>query len=124
MKQKTFLATTALAALIGSGAMAAPVSIDEIGASWQSPTGPAADADAFTIINTPDPVTGAVTIFWGTAPAGGAGQSGYSFAPRSNLPFPANPDTAYSLGTFTHFNQPILDDPGSIETVELSFNFG
>lgn len=125
MRQKTFLVTTALAALIGSGAMAASVSIDQIGAIWQNPTGPAIDSGDFSIENGDgDPAQNGetVSIFWGEPATDNGGQSGYSFTPRV-VSFNAAPGIAHSLGTFTHFNQPIFDPPGSLSTVELAFNF-
>lgn len=124
MRQKTFLATTAMAALIGSGAMAVPVSIDQIGAIWQNPTGSAVGAATVNTDNGDgDPTVDGETveIFWGT-PATNNGQSGYSFAPTP-VSFLADPDMAYSLGTFTHFNQPIFDSGGSLDSVELAFHF-
>ncbi|MGC9420595.1 MAG: THxN family PEP-CTERM protein [Rhodovulum sp.] len=117
-KTATAAAVSATALMIASGAMAASVSIEQIDASWQNPTGSAIDIFNYTIDNTSDPVT----IFWGT-PDTDAGQSGYSFGPAS-VPFDADPDTAYSLGTFTHFNRPILSSGGELSTVELNFAFG
>ncbi len=123
MRQKTFMATAAAAALIGTGAMATSVSIDQIGAIWQNPV-----FDQGGVSNTidngdNDPTVGGetVSIFWGT-PATNAGQSGYSFNP-TDVSFDADPDTVYSLGTFTHFNQPITSSGGSLESVELAFHF-
>lgn len=126
MGKKTFIAMAAAAALVGSGAMAATVSIDQIGAVWDNPTGSPEPAftDNLNIDNGDnDPTVSGetVTIFWGD-PATGGGQSGYSFNP-TDVPFNATDGVAYSLGTFTHFNQPIFSSGGSLETVELILSF-
>jgi hypothetical protein len=123
MNKSRYFATTIVAALIGTGAMATPVSIDQIGAIWQNPT--FANTVPFTIDNGDgDPALNGetVSIFWGVPFISNGGQSGYSFTP-AGVSFGAMPGIAYSLGTFTHFNEPISAPPGSLSSVELAFHF-
>lgn len=126
MRKTKILAAAAAAVCLGTGAMAATVSIDQIGAVWQNPTGSPELAFSSNLnINNGDndPTVGGetVTIFWGS-PTGQGGQSGYAFDP-TNVSFNASDNVAYSLGTFTHFNQPIFASGGSLDTVELLFHF-
>lgn len=123
MKHKTFMATTIVATLIGSGAMAASVSIDQIGAIWQNPILEAGVPSTIDNGDGDQTVGGeTVSIFWGVPFIQNGGQSGYSFTPNV-VSFDADPDVAYSLGTFTHFNEPISAPPGSLSSVELAFHF-
>lgn len=109
---KTKLTLAAMtAAFVGTGATAASVQIDQIGAEWQN-SAPA----GVSINNGGDPVT----IRWGNDQ--GEGQSGYDFSPRSPLGFTLAPDTPTVLGTFTHLNRPITGT--SLDSVELDFSFG
>ncbi len=114
MKHTTFLAATAAATLIGTGAMAASVSIDQIDGTWQNP----APAAISTVISSSG---GTESIRWGDDI--GNGQSGYDFTPTSPLPFTLAEDTPTVLGTFTHLNRPIGSGT-SIDSVELDFSFG
>lgn len=126
MGNTKFLAAAALAAFAGTGATAATVSIDQIGAVWQNWTGspePAFSSNLNINNGDNDPTVGGetVSIFWGD-PTGQGGQSGYTFDPTA-VSFPATDGVPYSLGTFTHNNQPIFASGGSLETVELLFHF-
>jgi hypothetical protein len=126
MRQKTFLASVATAALIGSGAMAAGVSITQIDAAWQNPIGSAFPTNG----NINNSNADNVVIEWGTPTTIGGSRSGYSFQRNTDTPFPASPfnpldpTTIYSLGTFTHFNNPIFESGGDLTSVELAFSFG
>lgn len=116
MRKTSFLITTAAAAVMASGAMAATtatVTIDQIDPMFQNVVG---GTNVSTGLNGTT-----AEIRWGT-PAGN-GQSGYDFAPRAPLGFTLGPDTPTSLGTFTHLNRPIGLNT-SIESVELDFVFG
>ncbi len=126
MRTTRILTATAAAAFLATGAMAASVSIDQIGADWQDPIGGPNPQfnDSLNINNGDnDPTVGGetVSIFWGD-PATNSGQSGYEFDP-TDVSFTANNDTPYSLGSFTHFNQPIFTDGGLLSAVELLFHF-
>ena len=135
MKQKTFLGATAIAMSIGPAAMAATVSIDQIGAVWQNPVFDNPSTANIIDNGNNDPTDGGetVTIFWGD-PAGDGdqasptGQSGYAFNPE-DVSFNAPANVPQRLGTFTHFNRPIFaaninrPDAGSLETVDLLFHF-
>lgn len=106
--------------------MAASVSIDQIGAVWQNPVGgPEPQFKNSLNINNGDndPTAGGETasIIWGN-PATNNGQSGYEFDP-TDVSFSAADKTPYSLGPFTHFNQPIITGGCSLSTVELLFHF-
>jgi hypothetical protein len=62
-------------------------------------------------------------IRWGT-PASNAGQSGYRFdgvAPPTQTGIAA--DTAFNLGTFTHFNNPIFSPSLESAELEVTINF-
>ncbi len=126
MKYGTFLATTAAAVIGASGAMASGVSIDQIGAIWQNPTGSAITGGNFAVDNGDgDPAVGGetVTIFWGSPTTTQGGRSGYSFNP-TDVSFPATADSPFALGEFIHFNRPIFESGGDLSTVELNFVFG
>ncbi len=124
MRHMTFLATTAVAALIGSTAIASTVIIEQIGAIWANPMG---DPDVTFTTDNGDGFASTgnetVSIFWGNPAVVGGGQSGYEFNP-SDVPFLANPNEATSLGRFTHFNEPIFNPPGSLSSVDLQLVFG
>jgi len=148
MKQKTFLGATAIAMSIGPAAMAASVNIDQIGAIWaksddasigaNAPTGTPEPAFTDNLIiqnGDEDPTSGGetVSISWGdpaSSPVGdpNGAQSEYEFDPTGD-PSPTGPlfvaeaDTPYSLGTFTHFNEPIWDSGGSLLTADLILHF-
>ena len=94
---------------MGTGAMAASVSIDTINAAWQNPT-PAGVA----IDNSGD----TVSARWGN----GNNPSGYDFTPRSPLGFTLAENTPTVLGTFTHLNFPITGT--TLESIQLNFSFG
>jgi len=92
-----------IAAIALSGAVqAAPITVNSIFSDW-SPTKLDNGAQA-SYFNT-DGIAGNEEIRWGI-PDTSAGQSGYRFA-SSAVPINAEVDTAFSLGTFTHFNFPV-----------------
>lgn len=118
MKATRFLATTAVATMMATGAMAATVSITTIDSTWQDAV---ETAPGGTVVynNTASPGTDQVS--WGNPTTGGDGQSSYSFT-ASTLPFPATDGVAFSLGTFTHDNEPITAP--TITSVDLALTFG
>jgi PEP-CTERM motif len=110
---KRFLITTTFLALgYIAPAAAHNVAISGITASWLN-ANPVASA-TLGGANTADP-----TARWGT-PAGGTGQSGYNFdavtAPINAI-VPPSPSSDFTLGTFTHLNQPITG--ASITGIDL-----
>jgi hypothetical protein len=102
-----------ICAAIAGPARADVITISTISGDWQNALPLAAGA---TIVN------GAPldTIRWGT-PASSAGQSGYDWLDRGT-PFNVNTGTIFSLGTFTHINQPITGT--FLTSVELDFHVG
>ena len=95
---------------------------------------PAADASVVTINNVTAAWSGAIPgatysgngtsdpqARWGT-PASSGGQSGYGFdgatPPAINVTLPPSPSPNFTLGTFTHYNQPITGN--SITSIVLT----
>ena len=108
--KKTILAVVLLAgAAMINPASAAEITITDVTGTWidVNPNGVA------TGIGSPD-------IRWGT-PAGGNGQSGYSFVGATGGPFGVGSN--FSLGTFSHINQPITGDTITQATLALSITF-
>ncbi len=94
-----------IAAAVASGAAAASLTISSVSGVWQN--------------DVPDPAVsgeGTSSIRWGI-PASQAGRSGYDFAGAAPPPFTVADGTAFSLGTFTHQNFPILGT--SLQSVDL-----
>ena len=112
---KYLLSTTAILATLAALATpvkAAIVTVTAISGIWTD-TNP--DGGTVLGLNTP-------SITWGV-PAGVNGKSGYTFT-GAPTPFTAGAGTGFSLGTFTHINQPI--DAGTAITratldVDISF---
>jgi len=107
-----------LAALAGA-TMAAParadlITIDTISTAWQNPVG-----GANIVINN---TAGLDTIRWGTGQTP-AGPSGYNWLPEAT-PFVAPSEVPFSLGTFTHVNQPISATADAITSVDQAFTVG
>jgi len=98
---------------IGTPVKAESFSIDTVDGDWAN-----AVPTSVTIVNSGDD-GGLSTARWGV-PATNAGQSGYDFL-SATTPFNVVSDgTAFSLGTFTHYNWPVYEP--SLDTIDLSFS--
>lgn len=108
----TILAGSVLAAGVAN---AHTVDISGITGTWGSatPTGAATYAG---------PGTAHPTARWGV-PASGAGQSGYDFDASGtiNTFVPPSPTPQFTIGTFTHINEPI-NSGTSITSIQLAIN--
>lgn len=100
--------------LFGATAHADVISIDSIVDGWQNPVG----GTNVSINNSANP--GGDVIRWGTNI--GNGQSGYTWDSR-NTAFNAATGVLFSLGEFTHVNQPI-GSGSAISRVDLDFTVG
>ncbi|MDP1902533.1 MAG: THxN family PEP-CTERM protein [Rubrivivax sp.] len=91
-----------LACALGS-ASAATVTLTNIVATWQN-ANPAANIDQYTGLG-----TGSTTAAWGGNASLANGDSGYGFVSvgTANAVVPPSPSPNFSLGIFTHYNQPI-----------------
>ncbi|GAA0300164.1 THxN family PEP-CTERM protein [Rhodovulum strictum] len=105
-------AVIGVAAFAAQDASASTISITGISGSWIV-TDPGAPA-----------VTGQGTdeIKWGDPAPPNTQQSGYKFAAQG-VPFAAAKDTAFTLGTFTHFNFPVFAPSLESATLRVSFDF-
>lgn len=109
MKTTSKLLTGVAAFAFSAAAFAFPVDLTSVEGQFINPVGGTN-------------VTGAGTshISWGKST--GHGQSGYKFDGTSPLPFAIENDQPFTLGTFTHINQPITGD--AISGVDLQVNMG
>lgn len=100
-----FLAVLAVAAGLAAPAAAAPLTITYVDGIWE---------------NASPVVSGGGTneIRWGDS--AGWGQSGYNFD-SSAVPFDAEEDTAFVLGTFEHLNFPVYGT--FLQSVDLAVEF-
>jgi hypothetical protein len=101
-------------AMVAAPAHADLVTIDTVDTAWQNPVGGA----NIVIVNT----AGLDTIRWGTGQTP-AGPSGYNWLPMGT-PFVAPSEVPFSLGVFTHVNQPISSGADAIASVEQAFTVG
>lgn len=113
--KKLLIAATLVLSLGAGTASADTVWIDSIVDGWENPSG-----GLFVNIDN-DPNPGTDTIRWGW-PTGFGGQSGYDWN-SSNVPFSVQTGSIFSLGQFTHHNNPIFANT-SITSVDLSFDVG
>jgi hypothetical protein len=118
MKRSLKLATLGAVFSLSAGAVNADytATINSISGAWSNvlPSG----FTNFTI-STVDGDT--ARIAWGTPAFGSAGQSAYEFDPASTPISAIVPDgDLFSLGTFTHQNNPITASGGSIEGAKLT----
>ncbi len=106
---KSVLLLAAAAALVPLAAGAATVTLSNIVAGWSDAL-PDAVFDGVGTTN--------ATARWGVD--NGFGQSGYNFvsAGTASVVVPPSPSPRFSLGTFTHVNQPVL--PPSISAIRLT----
>jgi hypothetical protein len=107
-------AAAGLALLLGTVALpvqAASVFISSVTGTWTAATSAP-----------PGGVSGVGTsqISWGV-PAGGGGQSSYTFAGSAPPPFPVLQNVAFQLGTFTHANNPIFAPSLTNATLTVAF---
>ena len=115
MIKRFFLTTIAAVALVSlsTAASAALIVLDPLAASWIN-VNPAA---GITVDNS-DPT--APTLRWGTST--GSGQSGYDFetaATPLNIVLPPTPSADFSLGDFTHHNNPITGTSLTSATLQI-----
>lgn len=101
----TFMLVTGIAI----GARAAPITVSSISAEWTNVDG----GEGVTNTISGD---GTAELRWGTDV--GFGQSGYDFDPSAPPEIIINPNEAFTIGTFTHINRPILSGT-SIESTQL-----
>ena len=110
---RTLLLAAALTA-ISASAQALTITFDPITAAWTS------IVPASGITSTGNGTTTA-SLRWGVSQ--GSGQSGYDFtaaiAPL-NVVMPPDPSNEFSLGLFTHFNNPITGTTLSSATLEVT----
>lgn len=115
MKRLVTAVVAATVMSLGGAAHAATITFNPILATWGAPTGGAN-------INYAGQGTAKAEVNWGTGGPGGA-QSGYEFlatgVPLNVAPVP--PDQNFTLGTFTHHNNPI-DSGTSITAVSLTIS--
>ena len=93
-------------------AAAAPVSISNITASWENIS--PASGIAVTNNNTATP-----SMRWGS-PVTSLGQSGYDFVAAADTTVNAPPDQSFTLGSFTHRNNPITNTSLSAATLSVT----
>lgn len=105
MKFTLAVSAVALAAALGSGASAASLTINSVKGIWQN--------------DLPDPAVsgeGTSSLRWGI-PISLSGRSGYDFAGAAPPALTVTDGSAFSLGTFTHRNFPILG--AALSSVDL-----
>ncbi len=93
---------------LSTSALAFPVDLTSVEGRFENPVG-----------GTKVQGVGTDTITWGLP---GHSQSGYKFAAPGGLPATILDDSAFTLGTFTHINQPIKGD--GITGVDLTIDMG
>ncbi len=113
MNFTNFFKTSVFAALFALGSVAglnAAINLSTVTGTWSNPTGNPVNYSG----------NGTSTIHWGNGVNGGQ-NSGYNFtglAPQNNLGL----DTAFSIGTFTHYNFPITGN--TLTGVDLTVKAG
>ena len=98
--------------LFSTSIYALPVTVNFVGADWTNVEGGAGTVGYY---NT-DGIAGNEEIRWGT-PATSAGQSGYRFDSAAPPAFTVETGSIFTLGDFTHTNQPVFD---SITSAQLN----
>ena len=110
---KAAIAAIFCLALSTTAAPAATVDITNLTASWIN-----INPNSITAVGNG---TTLASMRWGT-PIGAGGQSGYDFqtaaVPISNV-LPPSPTSPFSLGTFTHINQPVTGTSLTSATLQL-----
>jgi hypothetical protein len=109
------LGILAAGAVLGaaSNATAATISFSSIVATWS-------DVIGGTDVSFNGNGTDTASVFWGTST--GSGQSGYAFTglfTPLDVTVPPSPTSDFAIGTFTHYNSPILAGT-SIDGVRLT----
>jgi hypothetical protein len=121
MRRSMVLLATALLLASASLAMADTVTISSIVDGWSNPVCSTSPASNCSLVITNQNNPGTDSIRWGT-PAGGTGQSGYDWNSQ-NVPVNVTTGTTFSLGTFSHINEPISSGT-AITSVDLDFQLG
>lgn len=94
MKTTHLLACSAIALAVAAPASAATIDLVSVTGTWIATTPGAPDVTG----------QGTDTISWG----GGVGKSSYNFTPVGGLPSTENENIPFTLGTFSHDNQPVF----------------
>jgi len=109
MKTTSKLLSGVAAFTLSTAALAFPVDLTSVSGSFINPTGG-------QNVNG----VGTDTITWGYP---SSAQSGYNFTGPNSLPSTIPDDSPFTLGTFTHINNPINSN-GAITGVDLSVDLG
>lgn len=102
-RRAAFAGLILLLLLFSSSLYAVPITVVSVGADWSDVQG---GAGTVNVIGS-DPIPGDEEIRWGTPTD--AGQSGYR-VDAAAVPFTVETGDVFSLGLFTHTNQPIVFD--------------
>lgn len=121
-QRKVLIYGMVLSALVfGMTSLAGALPITLVDGDWQNAAFSQRHV-SYTITNS-GASGGTSTIYWGE-PATWNGQSGYIFKSRQTTFDSGASGSVFALGTFTHQNQPIYADGGSLTSVDLLTSLG
>lgn len=116
MNIKKITMVSALALVSSAGlAMADTLQLSELSFSFTDATGTNGNFTSDATAGNP------ATLYWGVPAEDGGDQSGYKIAAGDPVPSSGvDVDTEFDFGTFTHYNQPILLNAGTLTGVNLN----